>query len=70
MRAADWRPDVLELSVLDDGRGAGAVTGDGLGQGLRGMAERAQLHRGRLEAGPRSGGGFGVHAVLPLGGSR
>ncbi|GAB3301600.1 sensor histidine kinase [Geodermatophilus aquaeductus] len=65
-----WRPDVLELSVLDDGRGAGAVTGDGLGQGLRGMAERAQLHRGRLEAGPRSGGGFGVHAVLPLGGAR
>ena len=44
--------------------------GDGLGQGLRGMAERAQLHRGRLEAGPRSGGGFGVHAVLPLGGAR
>ncbi|MGY1723934.1 sensor histidine kinase [Blastococcus sp. SYSU DS0533] len=62
-----WRPDALELSVLDDGRGAAAaVTGsDGLGQGLRGMRERAQLHGGRLEAGPRHGGGFGVHAALP-----
>jgi signal transduction histidine kinase len=61
-----WRPDGLELSVLDDGRGAGAaMAGDGMGQGLRGMRERAQLHGGRLEAGPRHGGGFGVHAALP-----
>ncbi len=64
-----WRPDALELSVLDDGRGASAamVSSDGNGQGLRGMTERAQLHRGRLEAGPRHGGGFGVHAALPYG---
>jgi signal transduction histidine kinase len=61
-----WRPDGLELSVLDDGRGAGAEPGDGAGQGLRGMAERAELHRGHLEAGPRPGGGWRVHAVLPL----
>ncbi|MGY2005049.1 sensor histidine kinase [Blastococcus sp. SYSU DS1024] len=62
-----WRPDALELSVLDDGRGAAAaITGsDGLGQGMRGMRERAQLHGGHLEAGPRHGGGFGVHAALP-----
>jgi len=33
-------------------------------------AERAELHRGRLEAGPRTGGGWRVHAVLPLGGAR
>ncbi|MGY1687058.1 sensor histidine kinase [Geodermatophilus sp. SYSU D00867] len=67
-----WRPDSLELSVLDDGRGAAAALaeGDGHGQGLRGMHERAQLHRGRLEAGPRAGGGWRVHAVLPLGGAR
>ncbi len=63
-----WRPDALELSVLDDGRGASAaVASDGSGQGLRGMRERAQLHGGRLESGPRSGGGFGVHAALPYG---
>ncbi len=67
-----WRPDALELSVLDDGRGASAamVSSDGNGQGLRGMRERAQLHRGRLEAGPRHGGGFGVHAALPYGSRR
>jgi len=67
-----WRPDALELSVLDDGRGASAamVDADGNGQGLRGMRERAQLHRGRLEAGPRHGGGFGVHASLPYGARR
>jgi len=64
-----WRPDALELSVLDDGRGASAamVDSDGEGQGVRGMVERATLHGGRLEVGPRSGGGFGVHAALPYG---
>ncbi|WP_324275361.1 sensor histidine kinase [Blastococcus brunescens] len=64
-----WRPDSLELSVLDDGRGASAamVHPDGRGQGVRGMQERASLHGGRLEAGPRTGGGFGVHAALPYG---
>jgi signal transduction histidine kinase len=61
-----WRDDALELSVLDDGRGAAAaVASDGQGQGLRGMVERAALHGGRLTAGPRHGGGFGVHAALP-----
>jgi signal transduction histidine kinase len=71
-----WRADVLELSVLDDGRGAAAAVAgddekkDGSGQGLRGMHERALLHGGRLEAGPRPGGGFGVHAALPYGSGR
>jgi signal transduction histidine kinase len=67
-----WRPDALELSVLDDGRGASAamVDSDGSGQGLRGMRERATLHGGRLDAGPRTGGGFGVHAALPYGRKR
>ena len=66
-----WRPDALELSVLDDGRGAAAMaTADGNGQGVRGMRERASLHGGRLEAGPRPGGGFGVHAALPYGARR
>jgi signal transduction histidine kinase len=60
-----WRADALELSVLDDGRGAAAAPSDGEGQGLRGMVERAALHGGRLTAGPRHGGGFGVQAVLP-----
>jgi signal transduction histidine kinase len=67
-----WRPDALELSVLDDGRGAAAAvaTGDAPGHGLIGMRERAQLHGGHLEAGPRTDGGFGVHASLPYGAPR
>jgi signal transduction histidine kinase len=67
-----WRPDALELSVEDDGRGAAAaiMEGDGQGQGLLGMRERAQLHGGRLTAAPRTGGGFGVSAVLPYRASR
>ena len=64
-----WRDDGLEVAVLDDGRGASAALldggHDGAGQGLRGMVERAQLHGGRLTAGPRSGGGFAVQALLP-----
>jgi signal transduction histidine kinase len=67
-----WRPDALELSVLDDGRGASAAVADsdGNGQGLVGMRERAELHGGRLDVGPRPGGGFGVHAALPYRASR
>ncbi|RBY86997.1 sensor histidine kinase [Blastococcus sp. TF02A-26] len=64
-----WRDDGLEIAVLDDGRGASAALvhggSDGAGQGLRGMVERAQLHGGRLTAGPRTGGGFAVTALLP-----
>ncbi|MCW2576105.1 MAG: Two component integral rane signal transduction histidine kinase, partial [Modestobacter sp.] len=67
-----WRPDALEIAVLDDGRGAAAALSEvdgpvpaGPGHGLLGMRERAQLHGGRLTAAPRHGGGFGVHAVLP-----
>jgi signal transduction histidine kinase len=67
----EWRADGLELSVLDDGRGAAAaVESDGSGQGLVGMHERAELHGGRLEAGPNPGGGFRVKAALPYGSRR
>ncbi len=56
----------LELDVLDDGRGATAsVNGDG--HGLIGMRERASLYGGTIETGPRTGGGYAVHARLPLG---
>ncbi len=36
-----------------------------VGHGLNGMHERATLYGGRIDAGPRSGGGFAVHAVIP-----
>jgi signal transduction histidine kinase len=41
-------------------------SGAGTGRGLVGMRERCRLLGGELEAGPTTGGGFGVTARLPL----
>lgn len=54
----------LELEIADDG--AGARNGHGGGHGLVGMRERVALFGGQLDAGPQAGGGFHVHARLPL----
>jgi signal transduction histidine kinase len=56
----------LRLEVLDDGPAGEAGTGEGSGRGLVGMRQRAALVGGRLEAGPRLGGGYAVRAWLPL----
>lgn len=58
-------PDAVHISVVDDGRGAGESTRLPGGHGLTGMAERVQALGGALSHGPRRGGGFQVHAVLP-----
>ncbi|HWU05590.1 MAG TPA: sensor histidine kinase [Streptomyces sp.] len=57
-----------EVTVLDDGRGTGPrpAPADGGGHGLIGMRERVTALGGTLTAGPRYGGGFRVHAILPV----
>lgn len=59
-----YDPEQIEIEVVDSGRGASA-TSDGRGHGVRGMAERVGSHGGRLETGPRPGGGYAVRAWLP-----
>ncbi len=64
----------VEITVLDNGTGrtppAGANGADdgagGGGHGLLGMRERVAALGGALTTGPRYGGGFRVHAILPL----
>ena len=58
-------PDHLAIDVVDDGR---TVEDEpGVGRGLAGMRERAEVLGGTLDAGPRvDGPGFRVAARLPL----
>ena len=62
-----WGERSLELEILDRGPGPARerMGGDG-GHGLVGMRERVKLYGGELEAGRRRGGGFRIHAKLPL----
>lgn len=68
--------DSLVVEVVDDGISRnGRAPGESHeiireGYGLAGMAERAAAIGGRVEHGPAVGGGFRVHAVLPLDTSR
>ena len=55
---------VLEIDVVDDGRGAPADAAEG--HGIIGMRERAALFGGELRVGPAPGGGFAVHARIPI----
>jgi signal transduction histidine kinase len=62
--------DNVELDISDDGFGTPhqLVTISG-GNGLIGMRERANVFGGTLDAGPKPGGGWHVHAVLPIQGT-
>jgi signal transduction histidine kinase len=65
----------LTVQVDDDGRGPGAsggrrevpaLDGEGGGNGIPGMRERAVALGGTFDAGLRSGGGFRVRARIPV----
>ena len=66
--AVHYRPESLELEVVDDGTGPGDGLGaTGGGRGLVGMRERMHVLGGTVEAGPRDPGpGFRVAAQVPL----
>ena len=54
----------LDIEVADDGTSAGAPSPGGFG--LVGMRERVSVYGGTVQAGYREGGGFRVHARLPV----
>jgi two-component system sensor histidine kinase DesK len=66
---------LAELEVLDDGPAQGGSTpgaegGPDGGTGLRGLRERLERAGGRLEAGPRTSGGYRLFASVPIAGTR
>jgi signal transduction histidine kinase len=65
----DRAQEALVVEVADDGVGPPPADGRAAtgGFGLVGMAERAAALGGRLDHGPRPGGGFLVRATLPTG---
>jgi signal transduction histidine kinase len=64
--ATDLEAAAVEVEVIDDGsaqHGAPAASG---GFGLRGIGERAAMHGGESEIGPRPDGGFRVRVRIPV----
>jgi signal transduction histidine kinase len=57
-----YQPAALALSITNTGA---TSEGNAAGSGITGMRARAESLGGRLTAGPRQAGGFGVTAVLP-----
>lgn len=61
------RAGVLQLQVVDDGRGCDPdLAGKSGGSGLGGMRERLRLYDGRLELHSSPGEGTRLRAVIPL----
>jgi signal transduction histidine kinase len=63
-----YRPDELEVEVIDDG--SGSATSDGLGHGLVGIRERVKIYGGEMNADTAPEGGFILSARLPVEGYR
>lgn len=64
-----YRPSDVSVDIVDEGSRTAAArrtsTATQGGDGIVGMRERVALFGGELTAGPRSSGGFRVHARLP-----
>lgn len=64
-----YEPDWLDIEVIDQGPtdSMQPVNGHDSGShGLVAMRERVSLYGGTLDTGPTTGGGFSVHARIPL----
>jgi signal transduction histidine kinase len=64
-----YQPDMVTVTVTDDGKPVSDASNDTTGQGLAGMRERLALYGGDLQAGPRPGRGYQLIAQLPLQGT-
>jgi two-component system sensor histidine kinase DesK len=60
--------DEARIEVVDDGRPLKdlSIGSDAGGTGLRGLTERLERAGGRLDAGPRAGGGYRLQASVPI----
>jgi signal transduction histidine kinase len=57
---------VLEVEVVNDAASPPPARNGHVGHGLLGMRERAMLYGGEVTVGAQAGGGFRVHARLPV----
>ncbi|WP_433076493.1 sensor histidine kinase [Dactylosporangium sp. CA-052675] len=60
-----FTPTESTVEICDTGRGP-QLGSAAVGHGLLGMRERVMLYGGTLRTGPRSGGGYRVHARIPI----
>jgi signal transduction histidine kinase len=61
----DWGQDALAIEIRNPGPNGERADSNGAGHGLIGMRERVRMLGGEFDAGPATGGGFVVSAVLP-----
>ncbi|MER7276389.1 sensor histidine kinase [Dactylosporangium sp. NPDC000244] len=60
-----FTPTESTVEICDTGRGP-QLGSAAVGHGLLGMRERVMLYGGTLRTGPRPGGGYRVHARIPI----